>query len=977
MRIGPYLVEDALGRGGMGTVYRARHVETGATHALKVIRLPEESMGSPIAARFAREAEALARVGDHPGIATVHATGSGPGMVWLAMDLIEGESLARVLARRGALPPREAAEIVAAIVRAVEHVHAPGVLHRDIKPENVILDVDGRPHLVDFGLAYDPLDTSITRSGQLVGTPAYMAPEQTSREAGGGALGPTTDVYGLGALLWACLAGRPPFQGLPTPQLLVAVLRQSPGSPSAAAGAPASSLDAVCAKAMAKAPAERHRTSRALLAELDAFLAGRAPNAESAAPRRVRWAATAAAVTVLTVAIGIAWMSLRGSSARESPAPVSDADWHGAIDRLRVGELSALDEAVTAAALAGDDPAWSERRALLRDLLALRAGDAVAIRTVAVDRAPWTDHHELLVAVLLAADRPEDLDRLAERSSALGADPAVLDGVERASGRAWDDDAVAALLSLVARAEGTAPIRRIDAVRFRLLAGWIERRLAAGCTWRELRPSWRRELIRALRVDERLTLDLGPAIDKLVAIICDRDTSPEERLAAGEVTLAGLSSESVDVSDELALETSNQLLAAVIDGETERAFELICLARRGRTWPDNSGIAQAAHATTKYTDGQLAEEWRHPPERRSPTRIAALLAAAIANRIDALESATAPHLVRRTFGLARVEAVTQCWPDVERLLDLDALEPDGRLPGWILTWLGVLIAEIDRGAVSGLGGPTEGRDALLAMFCDALEARPSLRGPSATSGGARRGDDRSEERRQTLIAELLEEAYRRARKVDERWRLAQIPLALVSPDARFARDRVAALRDAIAWTAARTQLYQMTTVRATSPHLDKLEAVVDQTVWHLLHDRRREHTMEACELCDQTRELVDAFDRVRPGTTVPIRASAVSSWTHGRYEEGVGSLADHPKDEQLAAVLLFGCWTFRGAGKPDQARALAERSLQIEAISSRRCLERASFWTSIGEHDRAQADEDRGEQLRQEEEAQRRTGGRR
>ncbi|MCO5166399.1 MAG: serine/threonine protein kinase [Planctomycetes bacterium] len=205
-RVGPYELERRLGKGGMGEVWAAAHVETGARHALKLIALTDAAA----ALRAAREAEALARLDGHPGVLRVFsAFVDGPRMV-LAMELVEGgEDLEARLAREGPLEPAAAARLVRDVALAVQHAHDRGVLHRDLKPGNVLLDAAGAPRLVDLGLARLLDGRSLTRTGDVLGTPAFLAPEQ----ALGRASDARTDVFGLGALLFAALTGRAPRQG--------------------------------------------------------------------------------------------------------------------------------------------------------------------------------------------------------------------------------------------------------------------------------------------------------------------------------------------------------------------------------------------------------------------------------------------------------------------------------------------------------------------------------------------------------------------------------------------------------------------------------------------------------------------------------------------------------------------------------------------------------------------------------------------
>jgi serine/threonine-protein kinase len=177
--------------------------------------------------RFRAEAAAAARL-KHPHIISIHEVSDVDGQHFFAMDLVEGLNLAE-RTREGPLPSRQAADLVAQIAEAVQHAHEQGVLHRDLKPSNVLVDATGKPFVTDFGLAR-PLDagSSLTMTGQVIGTPAYMPPEQAT---GKGTVGPAADIYSLGALLYHLLTGRAPFVGGTTAETLRHVVEQEPVSP--------------------------------------------------------------------------------------------------------------------------------------------------------------------------------------------------------------------------------------------------------------------------------------------------------------------------------------------------------------------------------------------------------------------------------------------------------------------------------------------------------------------------------------------------------------------------------------------------------------------------------------------------------------------------------------------------------------------------------------------------------------------------
>uniref|UniRef100_UPI0015869735 serine/threonine-protein kinase n=1 Tax=Streptomyces sp. TRM64462 TaxID=2741726 RepID=UPI0015869735 len=226
---GRYRVVRQLGRGGMGVVWRAVDEVLGREVAVKELRTYNDSSGPELAElrlRMRREARAAARV-RHPGVVAVHDIADHEGRPVIVMELVDGPSLADVLAERGTMDPREAARIGASVLEALAAAHAVGVLHRDVKPGNVLLDRGGRVVLTDFGIAAmeDPGDgstTHLTRSGELVGSLDYLAPER----AQGDQPGPASDVWALGATLYAAVEGASPFRRTSTWSTLTAIVSE-------------------------------------------------------------------------------------------------------------------------------------------------------------------------------------------------------------------------------------------------------------------------------------------------------------------------------------------------------------------------------------------------------------------------------------------------------------------------------------------------------------------------------------------------------------------------------------------------------------------------------------------------------------------------------------------------------------------------------------------------------------------------------
>src|SRR5947207_5320217 len=207
--LGDYELLEEVGRGGQGVVFRARQKSLNRTVALNVIRLGQWASKAHLT-RFRREAEAAASL-DHPGIVPIYEVGERDGSCYFSMKFIEGGQIDEV-GRRTPLSIRQAAKLIAKVARTVDYAHEHGILHRDIKPGNILLDRKGEPHLTDFGLArLVETESTVTRTMEVLGTPSYMAPEQAVGDIK--AIGPASDVYGLGAVVYLYLTGQRPFAG--------------------------------------------------------------------------------------------------------------------------------------------------------------------------------------------------------------------------------------------------------------------------------------------------------------------------------------------------------------------------------------------------------------------------------------------------------------------------------------------------------------------------------------------------------------------------------------------------------------------------------------------------------------------------------------------------------------------------------------------------------------------------------------------
>ncbi|MFN0195102.1 MAG: serine/threonine-protein kinase [Planctomycetaceae bacterium] len=277
-QIGDYEILEELGRGGMGVVYKARQLSLGRIVALKMI-LQGELASAVDLARFRGEAEAAARL-QHPHIVPVYEVGEQEGRPFFSMKHIEGTTLAQRLLN-GPLSPREAASILLPIARAIAEAHQRGVLHRDLKPSNILIDSEGHPYVSDFGLAKrwsyaanaddHPQAASLTQSGAILGTPGYMAPEQAAGKRG--QVSPQTDVYSLGALLYAMLTGRAPFQAASPVDAVLMILEQDPLLPRLLNPQADRDLEMIALKCLQKPADLRYTSAGAVADDLAAYLA--------------------------------------------------------------------------------------------------------------------------------------------------------------------------------------------------------------------------------------------------------------------------------------------------------------------------------------------------------------------------------------------------------------------------------------------------------------------------------------------------------------------------------------------------------------------------------------------------------------------------------------------------------------------------------------------------------------------------------
>ncbi|MBL4847441.1 MAG: serine/threonine protein kinase [Planctomycetes bacterium] len=319
-RIGPYLLGQKLGQGGMGVVFKAQKVETGEVHAIKGLSLDS---GEVMLQRFEREVEAQSRVDRHANVVRVHAAGESCGYRYLAMDLAVGGDLQQRL-RRTRLTQTESARLVLDLACGLAHVHACGILHRDLKPANVLFDSEGTPKLVDFGLAGLRSGTSsLTRTGDMLGTPTYMAPEQALGDFS--KVDERADVYALGVILYECLCGSPPFVGKTVMQVMTLVVSEP--APSLRSHDPTidPKLEAIVMAALVKEPDERIPTAAEFANRLAEWLVASEAGEGSRGGSKLH---LALGVVALVSALALAGaLAAGGSPARSgsTPTPASSA----------------------------------------------------------------------------------------------------------------------------------------------------------------------------------------------------------------------------------------------------------------------------------------------------------------------------------------------------------------------------------------------------------------------------------------------------------------------------------------------------------------------------------------------------------------------------------------------------------------------------------------------------------------------------
>jgi len=329
---GDYELVDKLGQGGMGVVYRARQKSLDREVAVKLLAAGPWASADFIE-RFRREAQSAARM-QHPNIVAIYEVGAHDELNYFSMMLVRGPTLAQVLAQKGPMAPRATAQLVRTIAEALDYAHRLNVLHLDLKPGNVLIDETGVPMVADFGLSRRIDEALAADHDEVSGTPSYMAPEQAQLKSH--KLSPATDIYGLGAILYELLTGRPPFLAATPQETLKRVVGSEPARPRSLRADIPLDLEAVALKCLAKDPRERYASARALADDLGRYVDGRAVSVRplNAAQRAARWArreprlATALGAFLFALVSGLVATAVQWRRADANAVDARDRTWN-------------------------------------------------------------------------------------------------------------------------------------------------------------------------------------------------------------------------------------------------------------------------------------------------------------------------------------------------------------------------------------------------------------------------------------------------------------------------------------------------------------------------------------------------------------------------------------------------------------------------------------------------------------------------
>jgi formylglycine-generating enzyme required for sulfatase activity/tRNA A-37 threonylcarbamoyl transferase component Bud32 len=619
-----YEVEAEIARGGMGVVYRARHVRLNRPTALKML-LGGKYHDPAARVRFLVEAEAVAAL-QHPHVVQVFEFGEYDDLPFLAMEFVGGGTLADKVARDGRVAPRPAAELMAKLAAAIAFAHSKGIVHRDLKPANVMLTPAGEPKVTDFGLAKVG-DSGVTASGAVMGTPSYMAPEQAAGKVR--EVGTHSDVYALGTILYELLTGRPPFRGDSAMGTLQQVMTREPDRPRALIPTVPRDLETVCLKCLEKNPRRRYPTADALAADLRAYLDGRPITARPVGPleRAWKWArrhpgrASVLVAGLLLVTVGL----VAANEARKFREE----------ERLQA-RADALVEALTTADIASVGP-------LLEELDAVR--DRVRPRLRELATLPVGSKPGLHARLALLPEKP-------------GLAPEVADFAIHG----WAYQLLPVREQLVPHAAAVAP--RLWSVVESPVGGQEKVQIRAACMlagmapddprWRAVGPRLGRALVDENPIDLVTWNEaLEPVRAFVVPGLIERYRQASERIGSGKLSLDELADEA------RARDTAVTLIAEYAIDQPEPLVELALTADARHFEWFRMGIERHRDDAVRLLRAELAkapaQDWAAVARGEVPFDApAAVVVGVAAERASTIPDAVHDALARRQAGAAAV-----------------------------------------------------------------------------------------------------------------------------------------------------------------------------------------------------------------------------------------------------------------------------------------------------------------------------------
>ncbi len=937
-RIGDYQIVADLGAGGMGAVYRVRHVQTGATYALKMIRPIFGEIDEEDLIRFEREAQVLARLDAHPNLVRVFSLGRSDEGPYCVMELVEGKTLGAHIAERGRIEPRGAARVLAEVARAIAHVHAQGVTHRDLKPDNVIIDAtSGLARVLDFGLALDATRlTRVTQGDVMIGTPAYMAPEQVDPTFAGAEPGPATDVHALGAILFALVTGEPPWSRSDGPALLQDILTaRAPRMRSRVADAP-EELDAIAERALEKRPADRYGSAAELADDLERWLEGRPIEARAtgsvtrlfliALPRGARRSIAFGAVALLAVGLVVAVILssvLRSRAAHTAALRAAQDDLdalHAAVtstdlspaDLERFAELPAIVAALER--LDGRDSKSATTIETIELLAPLASGEPLDPATVATVLHRWQGHREVALRVLLVAGRHRDAAELLERDDYTP--PMVITRVLAEAvidGRIPTPGAKVTRLLVDALSAGgdAADSQRVQDLRGRRVEVIVDE-LRAGAfeirTRREEIDELTREMFaRAWRTGERPRLDpeaLETLADHALALLAGEDALEEANERLIEAALLALPPDDPRLA-EIPRSFVGHVLASGTGRARERAATVGLLLVRAGIFPGGASELRLLGLPEASLRARVEAEVRRGLDGLDPAALAAPLAALLEKRGETSDESV------WTETLAAFLVEDETWSRIRLLLARERARGD--CPGWVLSWIAEILAD-----ASTTADP---------------DRREQIAGQARTAWSAGRAAGSVEQ----VIDELHALAFERDGLQVGRHRLKiayeyaewiRRQEANREPSAGSIAVLLEALRRAGALQDARAEAYLHADALKRTGQLSEITfgVVEPRNQVHCTQEPGRGADCPATALAERVGRLIDRGDPISP-RGYELRASELTR--HQEHElalahidEAAGSGRD---GDRLVHVLLLQVDVLIAMGRESDARAALER----------------------------------------------------